>query len=207
VYGANRTVPFAENQTADHPMSLYAATKRSNELLAHSYAHLFNIPCTGLRFFTVYGPWGRPDMAPYKFTARLLAGAQIDVHHGGNMRRDFTYIDDIVEGVVRVLNHTPVRDEGWNELTPTPDGSGVAPYRIFNIGRGEPIELMDFIRTLEKHTGVKANINYVPMQPGEVEGTWCDTSALEQAVGYRPQVSLDEGIAKTVAWFRDFHKL
>lgn len=123
------------------------------------------------------------------------------------MRRDFTYIDDIVEGVVRVLGHVPVRDEGWNELTPTPDGSGVAPYRIFNIGRGEPIELMDFIRTLEKHTGVKANINYVPMQPGEVEGTWCDTSALEQAVGYRPQVSLDEGIAKTVAWFRDFHKL
>jgi UDP-glucuronate 4-epimerase len=203
VYGANTTVPFAENQSADHPMSLYAATKRSNELLAHSYAHLFKIPCTGLRFFTVYGPWGRPDMAPYKFTARLLAGTEIDVHHGGNMRRDFTFIDDIVEGVVRVIDHIPSADD----TAASPEGSPVAPYRIFNIGRGEPVELMDFIRTLEKHTGQKANINWVPIQPGEVEGTWCDTSALDRAVGYKPKVSLDEGLAKTVAWFRDFYKI
>ncbi|MBL8630228.1 MAG: GDP-mannose 4,6-dehydratase [Rhodospirillaceae bacterium] len=203
VYGANQTVPFSEDQNVDHPMSLYAATKRSNELLAHSYAHLFKIPCTGLRFFTVYGPWGRPDMAPYKFTARLLAGTPIDVHHGGHMRRDFTFIDDIVEGIVRVVSHIP----GADDAAPSPDSSPVAPYRVFNIGRGEPVELMDFIRTLEKHTGQKANINPVPIQPGEVEGTWCDTSALERAVGYKPKISLDEGLAKTVAWFRDFYKI
>ncbi len=207
VYGANRSTPFAENHNADHPMSLYAATKRSNELLAHSYAHLFKMPCTGLRFFTVYGPWGRPDMAPYKFTARILAGQSIDVHHGGNMRRDFTYIDDIVEGVVRVTSHVPVEDESWNAFDPVPDGSGVAPYRIFNIGRGEPVELMDFIRTIEKYTGKKAQLNYIPIQPGEVEGTWCDVSSLERAVGYRPKVSLDEGLAKTIAWFRAHYKI
>jgi UDP-glucuronate 4-epimerase len=207
VYGANRTTPFAENHTADHPLSLYAATKRSNELLAHSYAHLFKMPCTGLRFFTVYGPWGRPDMAPYKFTARILAGHTIDVHHGGNMRRDFTYIDDIVEGVIRVIDHVPVADDGWNAFDPFPDGSGVAPYRVFNIGRGESVELMDFIHMLEKHAGKKAELNYVPIQPGEVEGTWCDVTALERAVGYRPKVSLDEGLAKTVAWFREHYKV
>lgn len=207
VYGANRTTPFAENHSADHPISLYAATKRSNELLAHSYAHLFKIPCTGLRFFTVYGPWGRPDMAPYKFTARILSGTTIDVHHSGHMRRDFTYVEDIVEGVVRVITHVPVADESWNAADPTPDGSGVAPYRIFNIGRGEPVELMDFIRAIEKHAGKRAVLNYVPIQPGEVEETWCDVSALERAVGYRPRVSLDEGLAKTVAWFRNHHKM
>jgi UDP-glucuronate 4-epimerase len=146
-------------------------------------------------------------MAPYKFTARILAGDTIDVHHGGNMRRDFTYIDDIVEGIVRVMSHVPVADESWNEFAPVPDGSGVAPYRIFNIGRGEPVELMDFIRAVEKHAGQKAQLNYVPIQPGEVEGTWCDVSALERAVGYRPHVSLDEGLAKTVAWFRSYHKI
>jgi UDP-glucuronate 4-epimerase len=202
VYGANTTVPFAEHQTADHPMSLYAATKRSNELLAHSYAHIFKIPVTGLRFFTVYGPWGRPDMAPYKFTARLLNGETIDVHHGGNMRRDFTFIDDIVEGVVRTIDCVPAAI-----AETAPDKSPVAPYRVYNIGRGEPVELMEFIRTIEKHTGKKANINWVPIQPGEVEGTWCDTTALEKAVGYKPKVSLDEGIGKTVAWFRDFYKI
>jgi len=207
VYGANRIVPFTENHSADHPVSLYAATKRSNELLAHSYAHLFKIPATGLRFFTVYGPWGRPDMAPYKFTARLLAGQSIDIHHGGKMRRDFTFIDDIVEGVVRMIGHAPVADESWDAERPTPDGSGVAPYRIFNIGRGEPVELLAFIHALEKHTGVKADINWIPIQPGEVEDTWCDTTALERAVGYKPKVSLDEGLAKTVAWFRAYHKL
>ncbi|MSO96892.1 MAG: SDR family NAD(P)-dependent oxidoreductase [Rhodospirillaceae bacterium] len=207
VYGANRTTPFAENHSADHPISLYAATKRANELLAHTYAHLFKIPCTGLRFFTVYGPWGRPDMAPYKFTARILSGQAIDVHHDGNMRRDFTYIDDIVEGVVRLIDHIPVPDDAWNAFNPTPDGSAVAAFRLFNIGRGEPVELMDFIRLIEKHAGTKAQLNHVPIQPGEVEGTWCDVTALERAVGYRPKVSLDEGLAKTVAWFRAYHKV
>jgi len=207
VYGANRTTPFAEHHTADHPLSLYAATKRSGELLAHSYAHLFKLPCTGLRFFTVYGPWGRPDMAPYKFTARILAGQAIDVHHGGRMRRDFTYIDDIVEGVMRVIDHVPVADESWSALDPSPDGSGAAPWRIFNIGRGEPIELMDFIAAVEKHTGKKAQLNYIPIQPGEVKETWCDVTALQRAVGYRPKASLDEGLAKTVAWFKAHHRL
>ncbi|MDX2143797.1 MAG: GDP-mannose 4,6-dehydratase [Rhodospirillaceae bacterium] len=209
VYGANRSLPFAENHSADHPISLYAATKRSNELLAHSYAHLFQIPCTGLRFFTVYGPWGRPDMAPTKFTARIFADETIDLHTkgAGDLRRDFTYIDDIVEGVVRVLDHVPVADDGWNAFDPSPDGSSVAPFRLFNIGRGEPVDLMDFVRLLEKHIGKKAKLNRVPIQPGEVDATWCEISALERAVGYRPRVSLDEGLAKMVAWYRGYHKL
>jgi len=205
VYGANRTLPFAEHHSASHPVSLYAATKRANELMAHSYAHLFAIPTTGLRFFTVYGPWGRPDMAPHKFTARIFAGDPIEVYNGGEMMRDFTYIDDIVEGVVRVMDHIPVADEGWDPMAPTPDGSGVAPFRVFNIGRGAPVNLMDFIGTLEKHIGKKAVLNMMPMQPGDIEGTWCDVSALSRAIGYEPSVSLDEGLARTVAWFRDFY--
>ncbi|TAK99306.1 MAG: NAD-dependent epimerase/dehydratase family protein [Rhodospirillaceae bacterium] len=207
VYGANRAMPYAEHQSTAHPLSLYAATKRANELLAHSYAHLFRIPCTGLRFFTVYGPWGRPDMAPQKFAARIFAGDQIEVYNGGNLTRDFTFVEDIVEGVVRVLDHVPVADEGWDPMAPTPDASGVAPFRIFNIGRGAPVNLMDFIATLEKHIGRKANMVMLDMQPGDVEGTWCDVSALERAVGYRPRVSLDEGLAKTVKWFRAFYKV
>ncbi len=205
VYGANKAMPFAEHHSASHPVSLYAATKRANELMAHSYAHLFKIPVTGLRFFTVYGPWGRPDMAPHKFTARIFAGDPIDVYNGGKMMRDFTFVDDIVEGVVRVTHHIPVPDEGWNPMAPTPDGSGVAPYRIFNIGRGAPIDLMDFIATLESHIGKKAVLNMMPMQPGDVEGTWCDVSALHRAVGYQPSVSLEEGLGKTVAWFREYY--
>ena len=207
VYGANKSMPFAEHHSASHPVSLYAATKRANELMAHSYAHLFDIPTTGLRFFTVYGPWGRPDMAPHKFTARIFAGDPIDVYNGGKMMRDFTFIEDIVEGVVRVVDHIPVADEGWNPMAPTADGSGVAPFRVFNIGRGAPVDLMDFIATLEKHTGRKAVLNMMPMQPGDVEGTWCDVSALGRAVGYQPRVSLDEGLGKTVAWFRDYYKV
>jgi len=207
VYGANRSMPFAEHQSASHPVSLYAATKRANELMAHSYAHLFKVPTTGLRFFTVYGPWGRPDMAPHKFTARIFAGDPIDVYNGGKLMRDFTFIDDIVEGVVRVIDHVPVADESWNPMDPAPDGSGVAPFRVFNIGRGAPVDLMDFIATLEKHIGKKASLNMMPMQPGDVEGTWCDVSALGRAVGYQPQVSLDEGLERTVAWFRDYYKI
>lgn len=206
VYGANKAMPFAEHHTTDHPLSFYAATKRANEAMAHSYAHLFRIPATGLRFFTVYGPWGRPDMAPHKFTARIFAGDPIDVYNNGHMMRDFTFIDDIVEGVVRTIDHVPVPDESWNPMAPAPDASGVAPFRIFNIGRGAPVNLMDFIATLEKHIGRKAALNMMPMQAGDVEGTWCDVSALARAVGYQPRVSLDEGLEKTVAWFRDYYK-
>jgi UDP-glucuronate 4-epimerase len=207
VYGANTTMPFAEHHTADHQMSLYAATKRANEALAHSYAHLYKIPSTGLRFFTVYGPWGRPDMAPQKFAARIFAGDPIDVYNDGKMKRDFTFVDDIVDGIVRVINHIPVADEAWNPASPAPDGSGIAPYRIFNIGRGEPVGLMDFIATLEKHIGKKADINFMPMQLGDVEKTWCDVSALKRAVHYDPHVSIDEGLKKTVAWFREHYKV
>lgn len=207
VYGANKAMPFAEHHGVSHPVSLYAATKRANELMAHSYAHLFKIPVTGLRFFTVYGPWGRPDMAPHKFTARIFAGDPIDVYNGGRMMRDFTFIEDIVEGVVRVTDHIPVEDESWDPMNPAPDGSGVAPYRVFNIGRGTPVDLMDFIAMLENHIGKKAVLNMMPMQPGDVEGTWCDVSALGRAVGYQPRVSLDEGLSKTVAWFRDYYKV
>ena len=207
VYGANRAMPFAEHHSASHPVSLYAASKRANELMAHSYAHLFKIPCTGLRFFTVYGPWGRPDMAPFKFTARIFAGDPIDVYNGGKMMRDFTYIDDIVEGVVRVTDHPAFVDENWDAMNPSTDGSGVAPYRVFNIGRGAPVDLMDFIATLEKHIGKSAVRNMMPMQAGDVEGTWCDVSALEKAVGYQPKVGLDEGLEKTVAWFREYYRI
>ena len=206
VYGANKAMPFAEDQSASHPVSLYAATKRSNELLAHSYAHLFKLPMTGLRFFTVYGPWGRPDMAPQKFTARIFAGDSIDVYNDGRMMRDFTFVEDIIEGVVRVIDHIPVADEGWDPLAPTPDASGVAPFRIFNIGRGAPVDLMDFIRLLEKLVGRKAELNMMPMQPGDVEETWCDVSALKRAVGYQPSISLEQGLAPTVAWFREFYR-
>lgn len=207
VYGANTAMPFAEHHSASHPVSLYAATKRSNELLAHSYAHLFKVPMTGLRFFTVYGPWGRPDMAPFKFCARIFAGDPIDVYNGGDMKRDFTFVADIVEGVRRVIDHVPAADESWDSGAPTPDGSGVAPYRVFNIGRGAPVQLMDFIATIEKVTGRKANLNMQPMQPGDVEGTWCDVSALKRAVGYQPTTSLEEGLTQTVAWFREYYKV
>lgn len=207
VYGANTAMPFAEHHTADHQMSLYAATKRANEALAHSYAHSYKIPSTGLRFFTVYGPWGRPDMAPQKFTAGILAGDPIDVYNEGKMKRDFTFIDDVAEGVIRVVDHIPALDESWDPANPAPDGSGVAPYRIFNIGRGEPVGLMDFISALERHIGQKAVLNFMPIQPGDVEETWCDVSALHRAVRYAPKTSIDEGLKQTVAWFRDYYKV
>lgn len=206
VYGANKKMPFAEQHGAAHPVSLYAATKRANELLAHAYAHIFKIPMTGLRFFTVYGPWGRPDMAPQKFTARIFRGEPIDVYNQGKMMRDFTYIDDIVEGVVRVTDHIATVNATWDANAPAPDTSGVAPFRVYNIGRGAPVDLMDFIATLEKHVGKKAQLNFMPIQPGDVEATWCDVSALESAVGYKPKVTLDDGLRETVAWFRAFYK-
>jgi UDP-glucuronate 4-epimerase len=207
VYGANKLMPFSEKHGVSHPVSLYAATKRANELLAHSYSHIFKLPMSGLRFFTVYGPWGRPDMAPQKFTARIFAGDSIDVYNDGKMKRDFTFIDDVVEGVTRVTDHIATVDEAWDPQAPTPDTSGVAPFRVYNIGRGAPVQLMDFIATLEKHVGKKAKLNFMPIQAGDVEGTWCDVSALERAVGYQPRIALDEGLAKTVAWFRDFYKV
>ncbi len=207
VYGANKAMPFSERDSAAHPVSLYAATKRANELLAHSYAHIFKVPMSGLRFFTVYGPWGRPDMAPQKFTARIFAGDPIEVYNDGKMKRDFTFIDDIVEGVVRVTDHIAIVDEGWDPMAPLPDSSGVAPFRVYNIGRGAPVDLMDFIATLEKHIGKKAQLNFMPIQAGDVEGTWCDVAALKGAVGYQPAVTLDEGLEKTVAWFRDYYNV
>ncbi len=205
VYGANGAMPFSEHHGTAHPVSLYAATKLANEAMAHAYAHLFKMPATGLRFFTVYGPWGRPDMALFKFTKAILAGKPIPVFNEGNLARDFTYIDDIVEGVVRVAKHPPTIDAAWSADAPDPASSGVAPHRVFNIGRGEPVKLMDFVSTLEKALERKADIKFLPMQPGDVEETWCDVSELDRAVGYRPHVSLRDGIAAFVSWYRDYY--
>ncbi len=205
VYGANGTMPFSEHHGTAHQLSLYAATKRANEAMAHSYAHLYDIPTTGLRFFTVYGPWGRPDMALFKFTKAMLAGEPIQVFNNGEMARDFTYIDDIVEGVVRTLHAPPETDATWSADTADPGSSGVAPYRIFNIGRGAPVKLMDFIAVLERELGVTADKDFQPMQPGDVSQTWCDVTELDAAVGYRPKVPVEEGVAAFVKWYRDFY--
>ena len=205
VYGANGAMPFSEHHGTAHPVSLYASTKLANEAMAHAYAHLYRIPATGLRFFTVYGPWGRPDMALFKFTKAILSGNPIPVFNDGNLARDFTYIDDIVEGIVRVTHHPPTIDVAWSTETPDPASSGVAPHRLFNIGRGEPVKLMDFVSTLEEALERKAEVKFLPMQPGDVEETWCDVSELDRAVGYRPQVSLQDGIAAFVSWYRDHY--
>ncbi len=204
VYGANVKLPFSVHDAVDHPVSLYAATKKSNELMAHTYSHLFQIPTTGLRFFTVYGPWGRPDMAYYSFTQRIYAGEKIQVYNHGEMSRDFTYIDDIVEGVVRLLPKPPQPQLDWDRVNPDP-GSSFAPYRIYNIGNHQPVNLMTFIHTLEKHIGKQAIIEFMPMQPGDVEATFADIEALTEAVGFQPTTSLDEGLKQFVAWYRDYH--
>ncbi len=206
VYGANQAMPFSEHHGAAHPVSLYAATKRANEAMAHAYAHLYDFPATGLRFFTVYGPWGRPDMALFKFTKAILAGEPIPVFNDGKLARDFTYIDDVVEGVVRVLASPATKNKNWKYSQSDPATSGVAPHQLFNIGCGNPVKLMDFIATLEDALGQKAIIDYQPMQPGDVEQTWCDVTELEKAVGYRPAVDLKEGVASFVDWYRDFYK-
>ena len=203
VYGTNRVLPFSEHHEAAHPVSLYAATKRAGEAMAHAYAHLYQFPATGLRFFTVYGPWGRPDMALFKFTKAILAGEPIPVFNDGNLARDFTYIDDIIEGLVRVLAQPATSCKDWSG---DPATSGVAPHRLLNIGRGAPVKLMDFITALENALGLKAVIDFQPMQPGDVEQTWCDVTELEEAVGYRPQVSLEDGVTAFVEWYRDFYK-
>jgi len=206
VYGANTKLPFSVRDNVDHPISLYAATKKANELLAHTYAHLFRLPCTGLRFFTVYGPWGRPDMSMFKFTKAMIEKTPIEVYNHGDMQRDFTYIDDIVEGVVRVLEKPAEPDSGWSGAAPSPESSN-APYRLYNIGNNNPVHLMDMIRTLEKEVGTKAVLTMMPMQPGDVPATYADVSALEDAVGFRPATPIDAGIRAFVAWYRDYHGL
>lgn len=204
VYGASAQVPCRVGQAADHPVSLYAATKRANELLAHAYSHLYGLPTTGLRFFTVYGPAGRPDMAYYEFTRAILAGEPIEVFNHGDMQRDFTYIDDIVEGVVRVLGHVPQGDPGWDPAHPHP-GSSRAPYRLYNIGNHSPVRLGDFIATLERLLGRTAERRYLPMQPGDVQATCADVADLERDVGFRPDTPLEVGLARFVAWYREYH--
>ena len=204
VYGANAKLPFAEDDNIDHPVSLYAATKKANELMAHSYAHLYRLPCTGLRFFTVYGPWGRPDMALFKFTRGILAGEPIPVFNRGEMVRDFTYVDDIVEGVLRVIDRPAQPDPAWKAVAPTPSSSN-APYRIYNIGNHEPVELMTFIETIENAIGKKAAKNMLPMQDGDVVATYADIEELSQAVGFAPHTPLSAGVAKFAAWFKDYY--
>jgi UDP-glucuronate 4-epimerase len=204
VYGLNRKTPFSTSDSVDHPVSLYAATKKANELMSHSYAHLYDLPTTGLRFFTVYGPWGRPDMALFKFTQAILDGRPIDVYNQGDMRRDFTYIDDIAEAVVRLTEVIPQRNPDWTVETGTPAESS-APYRVYNIGNSQPVQLTEFIRQLEQALGVTAQMNLLPMQPGDVLETSADTSALEAAIGFKPRTDLQVGLAQFVAWYRGYY--
>lgn len=204
VYGLNESTPFKTSDSVDHPVSLYAATKKSNELMAHSYSHLYDLPTTGLRFFTVYGPWGRPDMAPFIFTQRILDGETIDINNNGDMWRDFTYVDDIVEGVVRIADVVPQRDESWKVETGSPATSS-APYRVYNIGHGSPINLMEFIQEIESALGIEAKKNFREMQAGDVYKTFADTADLFAATGYTPQVGVKEGVAKFVQWYREFY--
>jgi UDP-glucuronate 4-epimerase len=206
VYGLNEKYPFSVHDNVDHPISLYAATKKANELMAHTYSHLFGLPTTGLRFFTVYGPWGRPDMALFLFTKAILEGKSIDVFNHGKMKRDFTYIDDIVTGVVRVLDKAPTGNLQWSARTPDPAGSR-APYRLYNIGNNSPVELMEFIEAIEKALGKTAKKNFVAMQPGDVPATWADVGDLVEDFGYKPAMSVEEGVSRFVAWFREFYKV
>ncbi len=204
VYGLNTKLPFSVHHNVDHPISLYAATKKANELMAHTYAHLYGIPTTGLRFFTVYGPKGRPDMALFKFTKAILEDQPIDVYNSGAMRRDFTYIDDIIEGVIRVLDRIPKPNPAWSGDAPDPSAS-VAPYRLYNIGNNNPVELMHFIETLEKALGKTAKKNMLPMQPGDVPATYADVDDLERDVGFKPQTSIEEGIGRFVEWYKRYY--
>ncbi len=204
VYGLNRKTPFSTDDSVDHPVSLYAATKKANELMSHSYSHLYQLPTTGLRFFTVYGPWGRPDMALFKFTKAILSGQPIDVYNHGNMRRDFTYIDDIAEAVVRLSSVIPQADPSWSVEAGSPATSS-APYRVYNIGNSQPVQLTAFIQELERALGVEAKMNLLPMQPGDVLETSADTSALEAAIGFKPSTELSLGLTQFVSWYRDFY--
>ncbi|AKJ42576.1 NAD-dependent epimerase [Pragia fontium] len=205
VYGLNRKLPFSTNDTVDHPISLYAATKKANELMSHSYSHLFNLPTTGLRFFTVYGPWGRPDMALFKFTKAIIEGRSIDVYNHGDMRRDFTYIDDIVESIVRIQAVIPAANPSWTVETGSPATSS-APYAIYNIGNSQPVRLMEYIESLERALGKIAKKNLLPMQPGDVLETSADTSALDKAIGFKPQTSVEDGVQRFVDWYQSFYQ-
>ena len=206
VYGSNTNMPFSVHDNVDHPVSLYAASKKANELMAHTYSHLYRIPTTGLRFFTVYGPWGRPDMALFLFTRNILAGKPIDVFNHGNHRRDFTYIDDIVEGIVRVLDKVPEPNPEWSGDEPDSATSN-APYRLYNIGNNQPVELMHYIEVLEDCLGKKAEKNMLPLQPGDVPATYADVDDLVRDVGYKPDMQIEQGIANFVAWYRDYYEV
>ncbi|HEX21901.1 MAG TPA: NAD-dependent epimerase/dehydratase family protein, partial [Chromatiales bacterium] len=206
VYGANTNMPFSIHNNVDHPLSMYAATKKANELMAHTYSHLYDLPTTGLRFFTVYGPWGRPDMALFLFTRKILAGEPIDVFNYGKHRRDFTYIDDIVEGVIRTLDRIATPNPDWNGDTPDP-GTSLAPYRLYNIGNNQPVELMHYIKVLEDCLGKKAEMNMLPLQPGDVPDTYADVQDLVADVGYKPETTVEDGITRFVDWYRDYYKV
>jgi UDP-glucuronate 4-epimerase len=206
VYGANTTMPFSVHDNVDHPLSLYAASKKANELMAHTYSHLYGLPTTGLRFFTVYGPWGRPDMALFKFTKAILAGEKIPVFNHGRHRRDFTYIDDIVEGVIRVLDKPAAPNPAWSGARPDP-GTSLAPWRVYNIGNNRPVELMDYIAALEKALGRRAEMEMLPLQPGDVPDTYADVADLEREFGYKPATPVERGVAAFVDWYRGFHGL
>ncbi|PHR62707.1 MAG: capsular biosynthesis protein CpsI [Robiginitomaculum sp.] len=206
VYGANTNVPYNVHESTNHPLSIYAATKKSNEIMAHTYAHLFGLPVTGLRFFTVYGPWGRPDMSPILFAKKILAGEPIDIYNHGNHQRDFTYIDDIVEGVVRTLDRTAQPNPSWDGNNPDPATSN-APYQLYNIGNNQSVELMYFIECIEKSLGVEAKKNFLPMQPGDVQRTCANIDDLIELVDFRPKVSIEEGIEKFISWYKSYYKI
>jgi UDP-glucuronate 4-epimerase len=206
VYGLNETMPFSTSHNVDHPISLYAASKKSNELMAHTYSYLYNIPTTGLRFFTVYGPWGRPDMALFLFTKAIIDGKPIDVFNNGNMQRDFTYIDDIVEGVVRVIDRIPQGSKEWSGITPNPSDS-MAPYKIYNIGNSSPVKLMDFIDAIEKALGKKAKKNFLPLQAGDVPSTWADVDDLVKNLNYKPNVKVYDGIRSFIDWYKLYYSV
>ena len=206
VYGANESMPFSVHDNVDHPVSLYAASKKANELMAHTYSHLYGLPTTGLRFFTVYGPWGRPDMALFLFTRAILDGKPIDVFNHGNMKRDFTYIDDIVEGIIRVLDRPAEGNPDWDGRHPDP-GSSRAPWRVYNIGNSSPVSLMDYIGALEESLGIEAEKNFMPLQAGDVPATWADVEELSRDVGYRPATPVKEGVKHFVAWYKEYHDI
>ena len=206
VYGANTTMPFSIHQNVDHPLALYGATKKANELMAHTYSNLYELPTTGLRFFTVYGPFGRPDMALFMFTKNIIEGKPIDVFNYGNHRRDFTYVDDIVEGVIRTMDHTATGNDQWDGASPDP-GTSRAPYRIYNIGNQEPVELMRYIELIEENLGRKAEKNLLPMQPGDVPDTYADASDLSNDVGYRPSTPIETGVKNFVDWYLEYYKI
>lgn len=206
VYGLNKRMPFSIHHNVDHPVSLYAASKKSNELMAHTYSHLFGLRTTGLRFFTVYGPWGRPDMALFIFTRAILENKPIELFNNGDMRRDFTYIDDIIEGVVRIIDHPAEPNPAWDALNPDP-GSSLAPYRLYNIGNSNKVDLRRFVEIIEEVLGKKADKIYLPMQPGDAQETWADVDDLTKAVGFRPNTSLEDGIPRFIDWYREYYRL